>query len=66
MYFSLFINDTVNWDNFVTQLRDYFRLNCAYVDKFKQELANLIHRRFCSQGKKVVLLFDELTKIDNP
>lgn len=63
IYFCLFTKASLKFEEFISMLENYF-LQAGNVVKFKSELKDLMHRRFYDKGKIVVLLFDELTKID--
>ncbi len=63
IYFCLFTKESFDYENFTDMLKEYF-LRDENVAKFKSELITLLQRRFYDKGKTVVLLFDELTKID--
>ena len=64
IYFCLFTEASLKFEEFISVLENYF-LQAENVGKFESELRDLMHRRYYAEGKTVVLLFDELTKIDH-
>jgi hypothetical protein len=79
IYFCLFTKRTLKWEFFTHLLNEYFSLGSNNVKKFRTELESLVETRFrnasdidnaenvtqtVSMEKKLVLLFDEITKID--
>ncbi len=79
IYFCLFTNGTLTWASFTHLLKRYFSQDSNNVESFKTELESLVKIRFMNVSdidnadnaagtvrmeKKLVLLFDEITKID--
>ncbi len=64
LYYALFTKD-INWDAYCDLFRDFLGKSWNADIKFRKELEDLIEEHYKKKNEKLVVLFDEITKIDD-
>ncbi len=62
LYYALFTKD-IDWRDCCLKFKNFLDQNCDL--KFKKELQDLIEEHYKKKNEKLVVLFDEISKIDN-